>query len=204
MVLRWRPWHVWLVLALSWSAPCAHAAQVLGVRVTRDGERFLIDMRVSIAAPPSAVFRALQDYSAMTRYNPDLRAVRAEPTAVPGRVRLYTTVRTCVLIFCRTMRQEEMMVATTNAQGGVLEAKLLAHGGAFKAGSGRWAVGPCPADRAMTCMNARIELLPAFWVPPVIGPWVIRRKMEEEAYRTSVGLELVARDILPTSRILRR
>jgi Polyketide cyclase / dehydrase and lipid transport len=193
MVRRYRSWCVWPLLALSGGALFAHAAEVLGVRVVRAGERFLIDMRISIAAPPPAVFRALQDYSAMTRYNPDLRAVRAEPTKVPGRVRLRTTIHACVLIFCRTMRQEEIMVATTNAQGGVLEARLLARGGAFKAGRGRWTVAPCPTDRTMTCMNARIELVPAFWVPPVIGPWVIRRKMEEEALRTSAGLELVAR-----------
>ncbi|MGA7538308.1 MAG: SRPBCC family protein [Steroidobacteraceae bacterium] len=193
MVHRSRNWRAWLLMALSWGALSAQAAQVLGVHVAREGERFLIDMRISIAAPPSAVFRALQDYSAMTRYNHDLRAVRVQPTTVPGRVRLLTTIHACVLIFCRTMRQEEIMVATTNAQGGVLEAKLLAQGGDFKAGRGRWTVAPCPSDRTMTCMIARIELVPAFWVPPVIGPWVIRSKMEEEALRTSAGLELVAR-----------
>jgi hypothetical protein len=46
----------------------------------------------------------------------------------------------------------------------------------------------------MSCLDARIELVPAFWVPPVIGAWVIRRKMVEEARYTSAGLELMARD----------
>jgi hypothetical protein len=45
----------------------------------------------------------------------------------------------------------------------------------------------------VTCLDVRIELVPAFWVPPVIGPWVIRRKMEEEARLTSAGLEQMAR-----------
>ncbi|MGH8290605.1 MAG: SRPBCC family protein [Steroidobacteraceae bacterium] len=192
-VRRCGKWLVWPLVAASSLVVPAHAAQVLGVHVTRAGERFLIGMRITIAAPPAAVFRALQDYSAMLRYNPDLRAVRVEPTAMTGRVRLFTTIHTCVLIFCKTMRQEEVMTATTNAQGGVLEATLLARGGSFKGGRGRWTVGPCPTDRSITCMNARVELVPAFWVPPVIGPWVIRRKMVEEARRTSTGLERIAR-----------
>ncbi len=170
-----------------------HAAQVLSVQVTRDDGRFRIGMRITIDAPAPAVFRALQDYSAMKRYNPDLRAVRVQSTGTPGRVRLFTTIHTCVLIFCKTMRQEQIMTAIAGPHGGVLEAKLLPRGSAFKAGSGRWTVRPCPSAPATTCLDARIELVPAFWVPPVIGPWVLRRKMAEEARRTSAGLERMAR-----------
>jgi hypothetical protein len=178
---------------LCWAAAQAHAAEVLGVHVTRGNGRFLIGMRIVIDAAPRAVFRALQDYPAMMHYNPDLRAVRVLPTATPGRVRLFTTVHTCVLIFCKSMRQEQIMIAIPSPNGGVLEAKLLPRGGAFKAGNGRWTVRPCPAAMSTTCLHVRIELVPAFWVPPVIGPWVIRRKMAAEARRTSRGLEAVAR-----------
>lgn len=178
---------------LGCAAMQAHAARVLGVSVTRAHGRFLIAMRITIDAPPPAVFRALQNYPAMMRYNPDLRAVRVQPAGTPGRARLFTTIHTCVLIFCKTLHQEQLMTATPDAGGGVLEAKLLPRGGAFKAGYGRWTVGPCPAAPATTCLRARIELVPAFWVPPVLGPWVIRRKMIAEARRTSRGLEAVAR-----------
>ena len=63
----------------------------------------------------------------------------------------------------------------------------------FESGSARWTVRACASAASMTCLDARIELVPAFWVPPVIGPWVLRRKMAEEARRTSVGLEVMAR-----------
>jgi hypothetical protein len=187
-------WQILLLLAvLGCAAPQARAAQVLGVNVTRAHGRFVIGMRIIIDAPPPAVFRALQDYPAMLRYNPDLRAVRVQPTGTPDRVRLFTTVHTCVLMFCKTLHQEQLMTATARADGGVLEARLLPRGGAFRAGYGRWTVIPCPAAPARTCLRARIELVPAFWVPPVLGPWVIRRKMLAEARRTSRGLEAVAR-----------
>lgn len=188
-----RIWCFGSAMALSWVAVQAHAAQVLRVQVTRDGGQFLIGMRIAIDAPAPAVFRALQDYSAMMRYNPDLRAVRVQSTGVRGRVRLFTTIHTCVLVFCKTMHQEQIMTATPDADGGVLDAQLLPRGGAFKAGSGRWSVTACQFAPSTTCLDARIELVPAFWVPPLIGPWVLRRKMTEEALRTSAGLELMAR-----------
>ncbi len=180
-------------LALSSFAMRAHAAQVLSVLVTRDGPRFVIDMHIKFHASPPAVFRALQDYPAMMRYNPDLRAVRVQSTGVPGRTRLFTTVHACVLVFCKTMHQEQIMTAVTDRDGGVLEAQLLPRGGDFKMGHARWTVTPCPAGGLMACLDATIQLVPAFWVPPVIGPWALRRQMAEEARRTSVGLEIVAR-----------
>lgn len=182
---------LWPLGVLFYLAIPAHAAQVSSVQVTREGAHFLIDMHLSISASPPAVFRALQDYAAMARFNPDLRAVRIEKTKSPDRVRLFTTVHTCLLIFCKTMHQEQIMTAAASAEGGVLHAALVS--GDFKGGYGLWIVKPCPGARATSCMDIRIELVPAFWVPPLIGPWVIRSKMDEEARRTSAGLERTAR-----------
>ena len=43
--------------------------------------------------------------------------------------------------------------------------------------------------------EARIR--PAFWVPPLIGPWAIRHVLREEARSTCNGLEQLARNRLP-------
>jgi len=191
--IRTRKLLLWLLCALSPFAMPAHASRVRTVQVTRDGGRFLINMHLGIDAPPPAVFRALQDYDDLARNNPDLRSARVERTRVPGRVRLFTTIHTCVLIFCKTMHQEQIMTATASADGGALDAELVPGGGDFKSGHGLWIVKPCPTARAMSCVDIQIELVPAFWVPPVIGPWVIRAKMNEEARRTAAGLEKTAR-----------
>lgn len=189
---KMRSWPLWMLLCL---AIQVHAARVSEVQVTHTGARFLIHMHMVMDAPAPAVFKALQDYATMARYNPDLRSVRVQLTAAPDRVELFTTVRLCVLVFCKTMHQEQIMTATASADGGSLSASLVPHGGDFEAGHGLWTVRPCPRARAATCMDVRIELLPAFWVPPVIGPWVLRRKMDEEARRTGAGLEQTARTL---------
>lgn len=190
---KYQRFHPWPAIALSWVALQAHAAQVRDVDVARQGQGFLITMHLAMDAPPPAVFQALQDYAAMARFNPDLQAVRVEPTKAPHRVRLFTTIHTCVLVFCKTMHQEQIMTASATADGGVLDAELVS--GDFRGGHGHWLVRPCPTSSTLTCMDVRIELVPAFWVPPVIGPWVMRRKMNEEARRTSAGLERTARSL---------
>ncbi len=176
---------------LSFGSLQADAAQVLSVQVGRDDQRFRIDMHIAIDAAPREVFRALQDYSAMARYNPDLRAVRIEPTSAPDRIRLFSTIHTCVLLFCKTMHQEQLMTATASANGGLLQAELIPQSGAF-GGQGQWIVKPCRAQRTSACVDIELVLVPQFWVPPVIGPWLIRHTMYEEAQRSTQGLEQVA------------
>ncbi len=132
----------------------------------------------------------------MPRYNPDLRRVRVEPTGQPDRVRLFVTVHACVLIFCKTLHQEQIVTAKPDTDGGVLRARLLPQGGSFRSGHARWRVRPCTRDGARSCLTAHLELQPAFWVPPLIGPWILRDKMAEEARRAGIGLEHVARRLM--------
>ncbi len=83
------------------------------------------------------VFRALGDYAAMPRYDPDVRGeVRIESTSEPNRVRLSTTIHTCVLLFCKTIRQQQIMTTRAASDGGTLQADLLPASGAFSGKGG--------------------------------------------------------------------
>jgi hypothetical protein len=166
-------------------------ARILDVQVRRQGPRFSIKLQMTFRESPRAVFAALQDYHAMPRYNHDLRAVRVEPTSVPGTVMLFTAVHACVLVFCRTLHQTQLMTGAADTHGGTLRALLLP-GGSFRSGHARWIVRPCTPRHALTCLDLHIELEPAFWVPPLIGPWALLRTMIEEARRSGMGLMHVA------------
>ncbi len=183
-------WPVWTLLCLT---PQTHAARVLSVTVHRHGSLFLIGMRLRVAAPPPAVFRALQDYAALPHDTPAVRSVRSVQLGPPGHVLLFTIVHVCVLFFCKTMQLEQRMTATPDAHGGVLRSVLLTPGSDFSKGRGRWTVRACPVRKAQSCLEVRIGLVPAFWVPPLIGPWLIRRTMREQAQLAATGLQRLAR-----------
>ncbi len=188
-----------LALVFAGLPPPAWAARILSVQARRHGAHFAIAVRMTLDAPPWAVFAALQDYAAMPRYNPDLRRVRVLPTAQPDRLRLFATVHACVWIFCKTMHQQQIMTATADAHGGVLRAALVPHRGDFRSGRARWTVRPCRNRPAPTCLDMQLELQPAFWVPPLVGAWIIRHKMYQEALRCGIGLERVAAKLVARS-----
>ena len=170
----------------------AAAAQRLSVRVTRHDAQFTIVMRVALPAPPWAVFAALEDYGALPRYNPDIRSVHIEPTDRPARLRVTTTFHACVLFLCRTLRQTALMRATAAVDGGVIRAAIVPGQGDFRSGQARWQVSPCRNGRDATCLQVHMILRPAFWVPPLLGTWILQRKLAEEARRTVSGIKQLA------------
>lgn len=174
------------------------ATQVGPIRVQRNGSRFDIEMQLRVDAPPQAVFRALQDYRALPRFNPEIRHVRVRPGPRPGQVRLSTVIHSCVLLFCKTLRQQQIMTARADAEGGVLDARLLP-GEDFRGGDGVWTVRPCPARPQTSCLRAALHMQVKFWVPPLIGGWIIRGKMEREARRTVRGLQEIAQGAAPAT-----
>ena len=170
----------------------AAAAERPAVRVTRHGAQFTIAMRVALPAPPWAVFAALEDYSALPRYNPDIRSVHIEPTDWPTRLRVATTFHACVLFLCRTLRQTALMTATAAVDGGIIRAAIVPGQGDFRSGQARWQVSPCRSARDTTCLQVHMILRPAFWVPPLLGTWILQRKLAEEARRTVSGIQQLA------------
>ncbi len=182
----------WVLLALLCLASAARAAQVLSVHVTHHHAEFVVRMRVRIDASAPAVFRALQDYRAVSRYNPNLHLDRIRRSSNPDHVRLYTTLHACVLFFCKTLRQEQLVEVHGTAHGGVMRATLIRPLNDFKYAVGRWLVGPCPAHPATTCMRVRFAFVPRFWIPPLIGPWIIREHAFAATRRASAGLQKLA------------
>ena len=48
----------------------------------------------------------------------------------------------------------------------------------FRSGRTVWQI--MPAGVAQSRLQLRSTFRPGFWVPPVIGPWLIKMKMEQE------------------------
>lgn len=173
-------------------APSAHAARVLSVHVRHHNGQFVVRMHVLIEAPGAAAFRALQEYRALSRYNPNLRIEHLKRLTHPDRVELYSKLHACVLFFCRTIHQVQIATARATAHGGVLTVKSIRPDADFKSAGGRWTVRPCAKRAAVTCLEIRVTFVPRFWIPPLIGPWIIRDRALAATRRASVGLQRLA------------
>lgn len=160
--------------------------------VDRQAQRYRIDLRVRLAAAPADAYAAFADVHRLTRINPSVKQVRMIDGAAPGQQRVYTRVRVCVSFFCRELEQVQDMQHRAEGEGGQIHARVIPALSDLRFGEAHWTLQGC-GD--MTCLSFLATLEPGFWIPPLIGPWLIQRKLREEATETSSGIERAAQAI---------
>lgn len=179
--------------AVLMAAP-SFAVEIEQVDVARKDARYHVALRVRLDAPATASWAAFANPLHLPRINPDVREVRLLDARGAEQLRAYTLVEVCVALYCRRLEQVQDLRYEHRAQGGVASAEVLPALSDFRYGRARWVFRAC---EQRTCLDFEAELEPAFWVPPLIGPWLIQRKLREEAIETSQGLERLAREMAP-------
>lgn len=166
------------------------AFDVQSVDVDHRGDRYHVSMRVTLDAPAADTYAVFADPLRLRQVNPSIREVEVLEERGPGVRRIRTRVRACVALFCRHLGQVQDMRYQPANDGGRVDAQVLPDVSDFRHGQATWEFRGCEAGR--TCLSFDAQLEPAFWIPPVVGPWLIERKLRDEAIETSRGLERLA------------
>jgi hypothetical protein len=180
-----RPW----LAALALLAATATASEIQSLNVTRDGPRYRVEMEVTLRAPAAASYAAFATPANLPLINPAVREARLLQPSGGEPPRLYTEVHVCAMLYCKTLRQTQQMHYAPRPDGGELHAEVLPAQSDFEYGRAEWRF---DAAGATTRMHFSAELQPAFWVPPLLGPWLVERSLREEAETTSAGIERLA------------
>jgi len=189
-----RPVSVRICLALSAFAvavaPTTSAAEIQSLQVTRNGARYHVEMEVKLQAPSAASYAVFTAPGNLPKINPAVQQVQVIEHHPDALARVYTVVRVCALFYCKRLHQMQDMRYAPRPDGGDLHAEVLPAQSDFTYGRADWRFRP---DGAATHLHFSAELEPSFWVPPLIGPWLVERSLREEAQRTSAGIEQLAR-----------
>ncbi|HEX4871889.1 MAG TPA: SRPBCC family protein [Nevskiaceae bacterium] len=169
-------------------APAAAAAEIGAVAVSHEQGRYQIRLEARLAAPADAVYAVFTDFSRLGELNPSVREVDWQPQLDPPE--LTTRLRLCAGLFCRSLRQIQQMTLSPGEAGGQIVARVDGSRSDLRSGEARWAFSACGEQH--TCLRFEAELEPGFWIPPLLGPWIVQRQLHEEALTTSRGLERLA------------
>lgn len=172
------------MLLCAWvAAPSAWAAQIVSANVTKNGRVFDVDFVVLIEAPRDRILAIVTDYARLSELSPTVVDSRMISGSRGGRARVEVILRPCVwVVICRTLRK--VTDASVSADGVVHDTvaaisdfdharETLA---IFAHGSGSRVV-------------YRGSLAPKFFVPPLIGTWLIRNEILRDLRVTSRRVE---------------
>ncbi|WP_297527345.1 SRPBCC family protein [Thiohalobacter sp.] len=176
----------WPALLFCFLALPAQAAELLNVLVEQRGTVYRVELDARFAAPAGRLRTLLTDYPHLDRINPSIHTSEVLAGAGPGRDRVRTVAKVCVAIFCKEIEQVQDLEV---APDGSINATVRPKQSDFRYGFARWRF---EEDAAGTRMRFVSEIEPAFWVPPLIGPWLIQRALRAEALESIHNLERLA------------
>ncbi len=156
-----------------------------GVVVTFTDGRYQIRLERTIDAPVNEVYRVLTDYEHLTKLDPHIKESQLL-SRTDNMVEVFTRVRGCVLFFCRTIDRTHTIVEEWPIR---IDAELVADGSDVASDRFSWLL---TVDGQGTHVLYDQDIEPGFWVPPFVGPAILKRKLGKAAENALVNLERLA------------
>ncbi len=176
------------LLALWFLASAAHAAEIRELDVQHEDGRYTVRFDVLLAAPIERLKYFLTDYDRYTDHFASIKESRVLSRTPPGTVRVRFKLRSCILFFCRSVIQVKDI---SEKPDGAIEARIDPAASDFRDAVEHWRL---TDERGQTRLQYRAELTPTFYVPPLIGPWLIKRQIRAALNAGGETLEALARE----------
>ncbi len=167
----------------------AWGAEMRSVDVHHIEGRYVMESEVWFAAGIEAVFAVFLDYDLSTQFSSAIEAARNIEPDGDGRRRFYIRNRGCVLLFCVTFERYGFVEHVPNK---VIKASIDPDRSDFHLSNETWAF---HREGDGTKVFYTVEFEPKFWVPPVIGPYVIKRELRLNAGDAVDRIEMIARGL---------
>lgn len=165
--------------------PClTQTAEIRTTTVERDGDFYMLAISVQIDAPVELVYQSITDFDNLAAINPNIEQSHLVGWINADTQRIRSVIKVCILMFCKRVVQVQDV---TRPSEHVIEAVIVPSVSDFRSGFARWQLIP-QGESTLLSFSHRFE--PGFWVPPVIGPWIIKRELISEVAETAMYIEI--------------
>lgn len=160
------------------------AGEITSANVEHEGKDYRLHLTMHVNAAQEDLLALLTDYENFHQLSAVMIDSGVVEDALEDTTRRQITVETCIAFFCfKVVMVEDVELFPE----GRLVAVIVPEQSDFKHGRAEWHVKPLGPDRSEIIYS--FSLQPDFWVPPVIGPFVLKRKMISEAQESILAME---------------
>ena len=164
------------------------AATIRTIEIEHDEGVYRLVSPAYLEAPREAIFEVLTDYERFGRISSTYKDYGFMEPAADGTPIIHTTMQGCVLFFCVTMRRVERMEVD---QPSSIRTHTLPEQSNFSLGISECTLEP---EGGGTAMTYRLTVEPDFWIPPLIGPWVLKQRLQSGGTGAVNRIERLARE----------
>jgi hypothetical protein len=185
-----RTQHTAIALGALAASALGGAATIDGLEVTRQRGRYSLQAEAQLSASPESIYAVLTDFddNAYSRISRAYKESRYLEPAADGTPLVYTRLEGCALWHCMSLERTERL---ETMRPHWIKSTTLPEGSNFKHSTSEWQL-----ERAGdgTKMTYKLEMEPDFFVPPVVGPWYLKRTLSQGGLRAVARIERLARE----------
>ncbi|MDJ0711267.1 MAG: hypothetical protein QNJ14_12785 [Woeseiaceae bacterium] len=175
-----------LTLSLLLATLPASAADMRSIDVTFDGTVYKLRSVVWFSTGIDETYAVFSRWDYSTRFSSAV--AEARDTEIDGTPGYYVVNRGCILFFCKSLTREGRVEREPNHQ---MRAFADPEKSDFRQADEVWEFSE---EAGGTRVVYRLTMEPGFWVPPAIGPWMIKRKLLKDGASAIDRIEEVARE----------
>lgn len=167
-------------------AAAADPADLREISVEYENDRYHLQSEVWFAADAADLYRVLTNFDDYERISSAFVEAYDVPADEQGRPRFYTRMEGCMLVFCRSLVRYGYLLLEPRSE---IVAVSQPEKSDFKYCKERWRF---EKHGEGTLLYYDFEMEPDFWVPPVIGPWIIKRTLRVDGMDAIGRIEALA------------
>jgi hypothetical protein len=164
----------------------AFAAELTDIEVAHEDGRYRLESTTIFDATPAQLYVVLTDYDQFEKFSSSFVEAENREADEQGRPQFYTRMEGCVLLFCKSylrvgyleLKPEYDIIAIVDPERSN-----------FKYSRERWQLIP---EGERTKLVYEFEMEPAFWVPPLVGPYVIKKALRSGGKNAVNRIEALA------------
>ncbi len=167
----------------------SRSAELRDVQIELKDERYHLFSETYLDVSREALYKVLTDFEQFKKFTSAIVESRNTEPDENGQPGFYTRMEGCVLLFCKSLIRNGYLILIPRLE---IVAISIPEESDFKYSRERWQL----IDfRDGTIMIYDFEMEPDFWVPPVIGPYVIERALRSGAERAVNRIEKLAKAV---------
>jgi hypothetical protein len=150
------------------------AAELINLDVDHEEGIFTVRLEMELDVTADLVRQVLTNYDQLYRVNPFIVESRLLSSLDDGYARVFTRMESCVLFFCSEFTRVENVYQSAT---GDLLAVIVPGQSDFKYGTAIWKI---TARGRRTLLVYEASMQPDFFIPPMIGRYLVQKKLKDE------------------------
>ena len=163
------------------------AGEVIKSHVEFKNNRYIADLEIQIQAPAKKVYSLFTDFDYLSQLSNNITNSELISGEFPEYI-VEIETHNCVLFFCKNIKQTQHVIEHGDGYISVEDIKGQSD---FESANTFWHI---RATDNGTRVTFHADMKPDFWLPPLLGPWLFKKRLIKDTQAMIERLEELATD----------